>query len=274
MSIPPKITRQPYQRNPKLFELLLPAGSHLFREGDPADCLYVVQEGAIDIVTENSSGRHVLATLHSGSSLGEQAVLGAGLRNATALAQTDTICLEIPSQWLRRELIKSPALVQKTLRALMLQLSQNNFITSQISSGKTEGKLLIEAGSPSATLFKLFLKDATHDVIIAGSGKEIDRHLQANSALVVSTGELRIFRNDACFTGGEGTVLGLAQVIGGVKVLDRYEVTSPVTAWIFRGDPLYKLISQLNSGLSGVFRGVVCRAIGVDSVPRKFDQNR
>lgn len=61
------------------------AGSTLFEEGDPADGLYAVLEGRVEVA---SRGR-VLATLGPGSVLGELSVfLPSATRTATARAST------------------------------------------------------------------------------------------------------------------------------------------------------------------------------------------
>ena len=51
--------------------------------------MYIIQAGVIDIAVNN--GAHKLASLGSGSSFGEQAILGTKVRTATALQKKEAL---------------------------------------------------------------------------------------------------------------------------------------------------------------------------------------
>jgi CRP-like cAMP-binding protein len=74
------------------------AGTTLFRADDPADALYIVARGKIDILAkpeiESPEGRR-LARLDAGQAFGEMALLHGGERTATARAAVDTQLLAI-----------------------------------------------------------------------------------------------------------------------------------------------------------------------------------
>jgi CRP/FNR family cyclic AMP-dependent transcriptional regulator len=72
----------------------VPAGTCLFRLGDPGDEMYVVLEGAIEIDTHDKFGQKiVLATAGHGDMLGELSLIDEGARNATAIASQDCTLL-------------------------------------------------------------------------------------------------------------------------------------------------------------------------------------
>lgn len=61
------------------------AGDVIFREGDRAEVMYVVLEGAVDI---SANGRH-LDTAETGSIVGEMALIDHDVRSATVVAKSD-----------------------------------------------------------------------------------------------------------------------------------------------------------------------------------------
>lgn len=70
--------------------LLLSPGDVLFRQGDPADCAYAIDEGWVAISRRDEGGNElVLANLSRGALLGELAILDEEPRSATATALTN-----------------------------------------------------------------------------------------------------------------------------------------------------------------------------------------
>ena len=61
-------------------------GAVIFAEGSQGDAMYVVLSGAVDIVRGNSHSPQHLARLRAGEMFGEMALVGSGLRAATAVA--------------------------------------------------------------------------------------------------------------------------------------------------------------------------------------------
>lgn len=99
-------------------------GQVLFKAGEPADTLYVVQSGAIDMCSPD--GEAVIATVGPGQSFGEQALLQGGIRSATAMAREATCCLEITGQGLRDMLRAQSPLLTPVFEALLLQQAMHN----------------------------------------------------------------------------------------------------------------------------------------------------
>jgi zinc transporter ZupT len=74
------------------------AGTTLFNAGDPANALYIVAEGKVDILGEadpaSQKARHI-ARLDAGQAFGEMALLDGGTRTAMARVTTDSELLVI-----------------------------------------------------------------------------------------------------------------------------------------------------------------------------------
>jgi len=92
---------------PEGIEALLPcvrirhveAGEVLFRAGDPADALYIVAKGAVEVLAESHEAhRRPLATLGEGHAFGEMSLLTGTKRTATIRAVGKTRLLEISKQ--------------------------------------------------------------------------------------------------------------------------------------------------------------------------------
>ena len=70
----------------------VPQGRELFRAGDPGDALFIVARGSVEIL---SDGDVPLATLSEGQAFGEMALIGGGVRTATARTATPATLLEL-----------------------------------------------------------------------------------------------------------------------------------------------------------------------------------
>ncbi len=72
-------------------ELVLPAGSMIFAEGDPGDALFVIASGEVEVLR----GGQRLKVLRDADYFGELAVLTAETRNASVRALTDCLLLRL-----------------------------------------------------------------------------------------------------------------------------------------------------------------------------------
>jgi uncharacterized membrane protein len=74
----------------------VPAGTEIFRYGDPGDALYVVVRGEVEIFFKNDTGeRIVLETVRPGQFFGEISLLDGGPRTASALVTEDLSALVV-----------------------------------------------------------------------------------------------------------------------------------------------------------------------------------
>lgn len=110
-------------------ELRLDKGQVLFKAGEPADKLYFIQSGSIQMADKNSGA--VFATLKEGDSFGEQAMLQGGIRGATALAGEDSVLLEITAEGMRGMLKTASPILTAVFEALMLQQNMHNALRSK-----------------------------------------------------------------------------------------------------------------------------------------------
>jgi CRP-like cAMP-binding protein len=110
-------------------EIKLEVGDVLFNAGEPADKLYFIQSGAIQMADKNTGA--VIATLREGDSFGEQAMLQGGIRGATAKAGEPTVLLEITAEGLRGMLKTASPILTAVFEAMMLQQNMHNGIRTK-----------------------------------------------------------------------------------------------------------------------------------------------
>ena len=260
------IIRRPSSRNPEFFEVLIKPGHYLFHEGDPADNLYVVLGGSIEIRLDESDT--VIATLGQGESFGEQAILYKGRRGASAFAREQALCLEITAASLTRAIEAQPLFVQKTLRAMTLQLNQRNEMRRLIRE-KVEFPvdLSFPPDTPSGSLFERITKDLTMKMVHIDSTAALGAMIERQDALIVSSGALTIKHLNGEFLCGEGMVVGLCEAISGEYCAEKFEVTKTLNGWLINGPQLFQYFAAMNSGLFGICRGIICRTLDIEQAP-------
>jgi CRP-like cAMP-binding protein len=93
----------------------LPKGKDVFREGEKARYLYFLLDGRISIWYRRGGEEEQVRVLEPGEMFGEEAVLGAGIRNASAFVEADSIVLRI-SQPALQERLRGLPLTAEVLR--------------------------------------------------------------------------------------------------------------------------------------------------------------
>ncbi len=110
--------------NRVLHPITVPAGTVLFHAGDVGDACYFVENGALRVTTPQSGD--VLATLGTGSFVGELALLLGEPRTATVTAVTDSTLLELKRADLESLMIEHPELSIAMSRELGRRVLQAN----------------------------------------------------------------------------------------------------------------------------------------------------
>lgn len=111
-------------------------GESIFHQGDPGEALFVVAEGIVKIVLLSEDGDEmVLATLASGDTFGELALIDGGPRSASARAVQPTTVFALPREAFLRAVNQYPPLLESLhqalgtlLRALLAQASDLVFM--------------------------------------------------------------------------------------------------------------------------------------------------
>ncbi len=94
------------------------AGQLIFSAGDPGDVMYVVKEGAVDVLVH---GR-VVETIEPGGILGEMALIDREPRSASALAKTDCQLVPIDEARFKYLVQQTPYFALEVMRAMARRL--------------------------------------------------------------------------------------------------------------------------------------------------------
>src|ERR1700722_10939736 len=100
------------------------AGDVIFREGDPAEELFVVKSGVVEI----RLGNRLLDTFSERSIFGEMALIDPGARSATAVAATDAAIVPIREQQFLFLVSRTPFFALNVMRVLVRRLRTSNLL--------------------------------------------------------------------------------------------------------------------------------------------------
>jgi CRP/FNR family cyclic AMP-dependent transcriptional regulator len=98
------------------------AGEILFREGDPAEEMYVIKSGKVEI----RLGNRVLDTVPESSIFGEMALVDLAPRSATAVALTDVTIVPVAEKQFLFLVSRTPHFAPNVMRVLARRLRATN----------------------------------------------------------------------------------------------------------------------------------------------------
>jgi len=93
-------------------------GEVIVRQGDPGDCMYVVQSGTVEVVREDGGPVAVLAELGANDFFGEMSLFEHENRSATVRAKGEARVLTVDRKTLFRRIQSDPSLALNLLRTM------------------------------------------------------------------------------------------------------------------------------------------------------------
>jgi CRP-like cAMP-binding protein len=93
-------------------------GELIVREGEVGDCMYVIQQGTVEVVQDADGSDVVLAVLGAGDFFGEMAIFERQARSATVRAKGDARVLTVDKRTLLRRFQKDPSLALRMLETM------------------------------------------------------------------------------------------------------------------------------------------------------------
>lgn len=94
----------------------------IIKQGEQGDCMYVIQDGLVEIVNETDRGEVLLALRGKGEFFGEMAIFERGVRSATVRALGEAQVLTIDKKNLLRRIHEDPSLAFQLVQAMSARI--------------------------------------------------------------------------------------------------------------------------------------------------------
>jgi CRP/FNR family transcriptional regulator, cyclic AMP receptor protein len=104
------------------YQRSLAPGEVIFDEGDPADRLYVIRSGEVELVRENAARQRTVARLGAGDFFGELGVVLGEPRTARAIAVSQTRLIALDRDTLEGMIVEQPEIAIRMIRVLVSRL--------------------------------------------------------------------------------------------------------------------------------------------------------
>ena len=99
-------------------------GDVIIRQGDVDDCMYVIQEGKVEIVLEHEGQERQLNVLDVGDFFGEMALFDKDVRSATVRALGETKVLTVDKKSLMRRFLEDPSLAFRLVETMSKRIRE------------------------------------------------------------------------------------------------------------------------------------------------------
>jgi len=99
-------------------------GEAIFRQGQVGDCMYVIQEGQVEIIAEQDGGEVRLAVRGEGEFFGEMAIFEREVRSATVRALGSARVLTVDEKNFLRRIHQDPSLAYRMVQTLSSRLRE------------------------------------------------------------------------------------------------------------------------------------------------------
>lgn len=107
-------------------------GETIIRQGDPGDCMYVIQEGQVEVVAVHEGRENRLAILGPGEFVGEMAIFEKERRSADVRALGQVRILTVDRKNLMSRINEDPSTAFRLIQTLSSRIREMNEEVSRL----------------------------------------------------------------------------------------------------------------------------------------------
>ena len=120
---------------------LYQAGETIVRQGEPGQCMYVIQSGQVVVAQEKAQSEVPLAVLNKGDFFGEMALFEREARSATVRALNDSRVLTVDKRTFLRRIQEDPSLAFRMVETMSRRIRDLDKEISRIKTAFEVGGL-------------------------------------------------------------------------------------------------------------------------------------
>ena len=111
-------------------------GEVIIRQGEVGDCMYVIQEGQVEVVAEEDGDEVRLAVRGEGDFIGEMSIFEQEVRSATVRAIGEVRILTVDKKTFLRRIHQDPSLAYRIVQVMSSRIRE---LSLEITQLKTNG---------------------------------------------------------------------------------------------------------------------------------------
>ncbi len=111
-------------------------GEAIVRQGEVGDCMYVIQEGQVEVMAEKDDKEVRLMVLDTGELFGEMAIIEHEVRMATVRALGQVRVLTIDQKNFLRRIHKDPSLAYHIVQTMSRRIRELSAEVAQLKGGE------------------------------------------------------------------------------------------------------------------------------------------
>ncbi len=111
-------------------------GERIFNYGDPGDCAYLIEEGAVEVIVVEQGRERRIKLIGKGELFGEVSLIDRKPRTATVRAIEKTVLVPIPRKLVDGLLEKSDPILRHLLLVILERFRDTHNISSKLAAGE------------------------------------------------------------------------------------------------------------------------------------------